>query len=75
MNGNQNKSEVFKYLDDESSKRIILMDGPMGTMIQRYKLEENDYRGKILEKHSIDLKGNNDILNVTNNDIIKKRDI
>ena len=72
MNGNQNKSEVFKYLDDESSKRIILMDGPMGTMIQRYKLEENDYRGKILEKHSIDLKGNNDILNVTNNDIIKK---
>ena len=43
----------------------------MGTMIQKYRFEEDDYRGNKFKKHSIDLKGNNDILNITNIESIK----
>ena len=43
----------------------------MGTMIQKYKFEEKDYRGQVLAKHDVDLKGNNDVLNITNNEAIK----
>ena len=55
------KSEVFSFLDDLSSKRIVMMDGAMGTMIQKYRFEEEDYRGKEFKNHKTDLKGNNDI--------------
>lgn len=65
------KSDVFSFLDDLCKKRIIFMDGAMGTMIQKYRFEENDYRGNKFKKHSIDLKGNNDILNITNIESIK----
>ena len=65
------KSEVFSFLDDLSSKRIVMMDGAMGTMIQKYRFEEEDYRGKEFKNHKTDLKGNNDILNITNIDSIK----
>ncbi|MCL4151142.1 UNVERIFIED_CONTAM: hypothetical protein GTU68_031732 [Idotea baltica] len=47
------------------------MDGAMGTMIQRYKLTESDFRGTRFEKHDHDLKGNNDLLSITRPDIIK----
>jgi 5-methyltetrahydrofolate--homocysteine methyltransferase len=51
--------------------RIMVLDGAMGTMIQRHKLEENDFRGEILKDHPHPLKGNNDLLSITRPDIIK----
>src|SRR5262249_2594837 len=49
--------------------RIVILDGPMGTMIQTYKLDESDYRGRFKD-HPAQLKGNNDLLNLTQPDII-----
>lgn len=57
-------------LYDALSKRILVMDGAMGTMIQRYKLEEEDYRGSLFSNHEKALKGNNDLLSITRPDII-----
>jgi 5-methyltetrahydrofolate--homocysteine methyltransferase len=51
--------------------RILIIDGAMGTMIQRYKLEEADYRGERFKDWSTDLKGNNDLLSLTRPDIIR----
>ena len=50
--------------------KIILLDGPMGTMIQSYNLDEKDYRGEEFHNHTMDLKGNNDILSLVRPDII-----
>src|SRR5829696_5267632 len=46
-------------------QRIILLDCAMGTMIQRYRLSEEDYRGERFEDHPGELKGNNDLLSIT----------
>ena len=46
-------------------KRILILDGAMGTMIQRYKLDEAAYRGERFANHAHDLKGNNDLLVLT----------
>ena len=54
------------------SQRIMMMDGAMGTMIQREKLTEADFRGERFEDHSHDLQGNNDLLVLTRPDIILK---
>lgn len=51
--------------------RILVLDGAMGTMIQRYKLEEEDFRNEALKDHHIPLKGNNDLLSMTRPDVIK----
>jgi 5-methyltetrahydrofolate--homocysteine methyltransferase len=51
--------------------RILIIDGAMGTMIQRYKLEEKDYRGERFKDWPSDLKGNNDLLSLTNPDIVR----
>jgi len=51
--------------------RILVLDGAMGTMIQRYKLSEEDFRGEKFKSHICDLKGNNDLLSITRPDIIK----
>jgi len=51
--------------------RILLLDGAMGTMIQSYRLSESDFRGIQFQTHSIDLKGNNDILSITKPEVIK----
>ena len=56
---------------EELKKRILVIDGAMGTMIQRYKLEEADYRGDRFKDWKSDLKGNNDLLSLTRPDIIK----
>ncbi|MGZ8945128.1 MAG: methionine synthase, partial [Methylococcaceae bacterium] len=53
------------------SQRILFLDGAMGTMIQSYKLEERDYRGERFAQWDVDLKGNNDLLSLTQPDIIK----
>jgi 5-methyltetrahydrofolate--homocysteine methyltransferase len=52
------------------ARRILVIDGAMGTMIQRYKLGEPDYRGERFRDHSKELKGNADVLNVTRPDVI-----
>jgi 5-methyltetrahydrofolate--homocysteine methyltransferase len=51
-------------------QRILIIDGAMGTMIQRHKLEEADYRGERFKNWHIDVKGNNDLLCLTNPQII-----
>ncbi|MGF1671822.1 MAG: methionine synthase, partial [Balneolaceae bacterium] len=51
-------------------KKILVMDGAMGTMIQSYKLSEADYRGVKYNEHSDELKGNNDLLSITQPGII-----
>jgi 5-methyltetrahydrofolate--homocysteine methyltransferase len=53
------------------AKRILVLDGAMGTMIQRHHLEENDFRNESLANHTHPLKGNNDLLSITRPDIIK----
>ena len=53
------------------ASRILILDGAMGTMIQRYKLEENDFRKDWFEDHPYSLKGNNDLLVLTRPEIIK----
>lgn len=55
----------------ELEKRILVIDGAMGTMIQQYKLEEKDYRGKRFTDFIYDLKGNNDLLSITQPHIIE----
>ncbi|HTI57659.1 methionine synthase [Mucilaginibacter sp.] len=55
----------------ELQKRILVIDGAMGTMIQRYQLTEEDFRGERFKNHPSDLKGNNDLLNITRPDVIK----
>jgi 5-methyltetrahydrofolate--homocysteine methyltransferase len=52
------------------AKRIVLLDGAMGTMIQRHKLKEADYRGERFANHSVDVKGDNDLLVLTRPDVI-----
>jgi 5-methyltetrahydrofolate--homocysteine methyltransferase len=52
-------------------ERILVLDGAMGTMIQRYELEEGDFRGARFANHPKDLKGNNDLLNLTRPDVIE----
>ncbi|TKC03507.1 methionine synthase [Pedobacter cryotolerans] len=56
---------------EELEKRILIIDGAMGTMIQRYTLTEEDFRGERFADHPCDVKGNNDLLNITRPDIIK----
>ena len=58
-------------IEQELQKRILIIDGAMGTMIQRYQLTEEDFRGERFRDHHSDLKGNNDLLNITRPDIIK----
>ena len=58
-------------LEQVLKERILILDGAMGTMIQSYKLEEADYRGERFADHACDLKGNNDLLSLTQPDIIK----
>ncbi|MDZ7756843.1 methionine synthase [Rhodohalobacter sp.] len=53
-------------------KRILILDGAMGTMIQGYRLSEDDFRGNKFQNVSNELKGNNDLLSVTQPDIIRE---
>ena len=50
----------------------LILDGPMGTMIQQHPLEEADFRGTQFKDHPCDLKGNNDLLTLTRSDLIKQ---
>lgn len=59
-------------IQDALKQRILILDGAMGTMIQRYNLSESDYRGKLFTNHPEELKGNNDILCLTQPQIISE---
>ncbi len=63
-----NRTDLFKK---HLAQRILILDGAMGTMIQSYKLDEKDYRGKRFANWQTDVKGNNDLLCLTQPDIIK----
>src|SRR5690606_7070179 len=62
---------VIMNIREELKKRILVIDGAMGTMIQNYKLNEQDFRGERFKNHPCDVKGNNDLLNITRPDVIK----
>ncbi|MBY0243829.1 MAG: methionine synthase [Sphingobacteriaceae bacterium] len=57
---------------EELENQILVIDGAMGTMIQQYNLSEEDFRSERFKNHPCDVKGNNDLLNITRPDIIKK---
>ena len=59
-------------IQDLLQERILVLDGAMGTMIQRYKLTEEDFRGDVFIDHHKPLRGNNDLLSITRPDIIKE---
>lgn len=56
------REKRIEALKKAAKERILILDGAMGTMIQRYKLDEAGYRGERFKNHSHDLKGNNDLL-------------
>jgi 5-methyltetrahydrofolate--homocysteine methyltransferase len=60
------------HIKDILKERILVLDGAMGTMIQRYKLDEDGYRGERFKDHGQPLKGNNDLLTLTQPDIIRE---
>ncbi len=68
MNSPENKTSQIQSLLKE---RILILDGAMGTMIQRHKLQESDYRGERFADWSINLKGMNDLLCLTRPEIIR----
>ena len=70
MNTADNDTRISARLEALSKKRIVFLDGAMGTMIQRHSLEEEDFRGDLFSDHPLDLKGNNDLLSLTRPDVI-----
>ncbi|MEM9888686.1 MAG: homocysteine S-methyltransferase family protein, partial [Bacteroidota bacterium] len=62
---------IQKTLQEQLQKRILVIDGAMGTMIQEYQLTEEDYRGERFADWTCDVKGNNDLLSITQPEIIK----
>ena len=70
--GHKPKSQAYQQLEKLLAKRHVFTDGAMGTMIQRYTLEEKDFRGTEFTSHKSDLKGNNDLLSLTRPDVIKE---
>ncbi len=61
----------MRTLAEICKERILVLDGAMGTMIQRYKLKEEDYRGERFKDFHTDVQGNNDLLSITRPDIIE----
>ncbi len=65
------KSASFTLLEQQLQEQILILDGAMGTMIQAYKFEEQDYRGQRFADWHLDVKGNNDMLVLTQPEVIK----
>jgi len=63
-----NKPDIKNSLKN----RILVLDGAMGSLIQTYKLEEDDFRGTRFKNHSHPLKGNNDLLALVRPDVLKE---
>lgn len=66
-----NRSARIEALYNAIQERILILDGAMGTMIQNYKLKEEDYRGKRFADYHMDIAGNNDLLSLTQPQIIQ----
>ena len=64
--------KTLQKLRDILHERILVLDGAMGTMIQLYKLKEEDFRGERFKNHPGDLQGNNDLLSLTRPDVIQE---
>src|SRR6476661_5538557 len=62
----------MKTMKECLQDRILIIDGAMGTMIQRYKLEEADYRGERFKDWHTDVNGNNDLLSLTQPQIVQE---
>ncbi len=62
----------MRDIKEELKKRILVIDGAMGTMIQRYSLQERDYRGEPFADHGQDLKGCHDLLSITRPDVVRE---
>ncbi|KAI8787934.1 methionine synthase-like [Biomphalaria glabrata] len=69
---NSKNRDIFKELECTLKNRIMIFDGGMGTMIQRERLAEEDFRGTIFKDHPRNLKGNNDLLCLTRPDVVLK---
>src|SRR5215831_7297403 len=65
------QSNRLQQLLESLRQRIVILDGAMGTMIQTYKLDEAGYRGEQFRKWPRDLKGNNDLLNLTQPAVVR----
>ena len=63
-------TDVRNQLEALLAKRILVLDGAMGTMVQRFALSEADFRGERFKDHPKDLRGNNDVLVLTRPDVI-----
>ncbi len=61
---------IRKDIYEELKHRVLVLDGAMGSLIQDYKLTEEDFRGGLFASHPYDLKGNNDILSLTKPEVI-----
>ena len=65
------KGKVMSKIQEELQNRILVLDGAMGTMLQRYKFEESDFRGTRFADFPFPLKGNNDLLSLTQPEAVK----
>lgn len=65
------KSSSYTLFEQQLAKNILILDGAMGTMIQAYKFEEQDFRGERFADWHSDVKGNNDLLVLTQPEVIK----
>ncbi|KAJ2249233.1 hypothetical protein GGH97_001401, partial [Coemansia sp. RSA 475] len=63
--GFTSRRAATEYIESELNKRIMFLDGAMGTQIQDLRLSEEDFRGERFKDHKKDLKGNNDLLVLT----------
>ena len=69
--GAWNRQSRIEWLENALLKHVVVLDGAMGTMIQQAGLSERDYRGEEFADWSMDLKGNNDLLSLTQPELIK----
>jgi len=66
------KTDTFDRVTSAAASRILVLDGAMGTLIQEYKLTEEDFRGKSFKGWQRDIKGNNEALNLSKPGIVKE---
>ena len=62
----------LEQLTQTLGERIVVLDGAMGTMIQSHELGEDTFRGERFQNHRVDLRGNNDVLNLTCPNLIEE---
>lgn len=65
------REERIAKLKEISKERVLVLDGAMGTMIQGYKLSEEDFRGERLKDHPFDVKGDNELISLAQPDILR----